>query len=257
MIVGSFSKLPGEKRDFLIDWTSRLSGADTIGTSTVTTDAGLTLSAKTIVGKTVTFFAEGGTAGTSYTVTNLVTTTAGLVLEAQIVIAVSSIVVGANSYATAADADSYHAARGNAAWMAGDFTSREAALIRASSYLTSLSWIGTRTDGRSQALAWPRTGVVDAEGNDLASDELPAEVRDACIEIALREVASPGVMAPDVTMSAAVKREKIGEIEVEYLGTASASSAVPVVTAISGLIDQFLVSPNSGSGSKTTWLDRA
>ena len=68
---------------------------------------------------------------------------------------------GANSFASLADADAYHAARLTEAWadsLAGD--KKEAALIRATDWLNrKVRWEGCKTT-RKQRIAWPRTGVA-------------------------------------------------------------------------------------------------
>ena len=91
---------------------------------------------------------------------------------------------GANSFASVADADAYHAARLTAAWTDElAEVQKEAALIRASDWLNrKVMWNG-RKASRSQRMAWPRSGVVTQDG-EIAPDEIPAEVVEACCELA-------------------------------------------------------------------------
>ena len=91
---------------------------------------------------------------------------------------------GANSFASVADADAYHAARLTAAWTDElAEIQKEAALIRASDWLNrKVMWNG-RKASRSQRMAWPRSGVVTQDG-EIAPDEIPAEVVEACCELA-------------------------------------------------------------------------
>lgn len=146
-----------------------------------------------------------------------------------------------------ADADTYHEAKGNAAWAAGDDSDKETAIRRATSALNGYNWQGVRTNGRSQALAWPRAGVVDREDLAIASDEIPQEIVDACCELALRELATPGVLTPDLTPGDAVKREKVGSLEVEYANPSTdLSDARMQVSIVGPLVNQFL---KYGSGS--------
>lgn len=148
------------------------------------------------------------------------------------------------------DATAYHAARGNAEWASVSYSEgdREAAIRRATAFLSnSFTWAGLRTRARNQALAWPRSGVVDQEGNGILADEIPIEVSDACAEIALRELVAPGAMNPDFTSSELVKREKVGQIEVEYaLSSTSADAQRPVLLVVRDSIGKFL---KSGSGN--------
>lgn len=153
----------------------------------------------------------------------------------------------ADAFISEEEADTYHEARGNTDWT-GDFTGdKEAAIRRATAVLNSYLWQGYRTQGRNQSLSWPRASVVDREGLPIGIDEIPQELKDACAEIAMRELVTPNGLTPDVRLSDSVRREKIGEIEVEYSSSnASASAYVPVVTVIGPLINQFLT---AGAGS--------
>lgn len=149
-------------------------------------------------------------------------------------------------YGTLEAADTYHQSRGNAAWTGTD-TAKTAALVRASDYVDSLSqrqvspgvyeqvFGGTRTGGRSQARVWPRTGAYDSDGNAIPSDSVPVEVEFATYEAALRELVSPGSLAPDYVPAQAVKREKVDVLEVEYATAVTAggvSPTSPVIAAV-------------------------
>lgn len=163
-------------------------------------------------------------------------------------------VANADAFVSLAGCDAYHTSKGNTAWTGDDTTMKEPAIRRATSYLSNLRWQGDRVSGRSQALAWPRSDVYDAENNLVGNDELPQEVVDACCELALRELVEANSIAPDFVSSDKVKREKIGEIEVEYADTSnSAKSVTPVIPIVDSLINQFLVS----GGSSTKFLNRS
>lgn len=140
-----------------------------------------------------------------------------------------------------ANVDAYHTARGNAAWTGTDAL-KEAAIRRATAFLSSaFSWQGLRTHGRDQALAWPRSGVVDREGYGIVSDTIPIEIRQALAEIALRELVTPGSMTPDFAANELAKREKVGEIEIEYaLANLTAEAARPVLLVVKDLVGQFM-----------------
>lgn len=102
----------------------------------------------------------------------------------------------ADSYVSVADADAYWAKRGNAAWPAALIQDREAALVRATSYVDAeYRWRGTKAKP-AQALAWPRYDVyVDAWPLD--STIIPRQVKDAVCEMALKALA--GDIAADVS----------------------------------------------------------
>lgn len=120
----------------------------------------------------------------------------------------------ADSYASLAEADAYHAARGNAAWaaLATDLL-REQALRRATDYMGQVyayAWQGKRATAE-QALDWPRAGVVVFEVA-VSPAIVPPKIRDACAELALKAAAT--VLAPD--LGPAKKRVKVGPLETEY-----------------------------------------
>lgn len=147
-----------------------------------------------------------------------------------------------------ADVDTYHTNLGNSTWT-GDNADKEAAIRRASLYLTnSYTWAGNKINAREQALAWPRAGVIDGDGYGVASDAVPKEIKDACSELALRELVTPSSLTPDVTPSEAVKREKVGDLEVEYSNPATnASTATPIISIVNDLVGPFLKGGSYGN----------
>jgi len=162
-------------------------------------------------------------------------------------------------YGTLVGADSYHQARGNAAWAAGSDDARIGALVRATDYidgryrvlLASGRWSsmfpGVRTAGRGQANEWPRTGATDYDGDPIQPDEIPEEVERATYEAALRELASPGSLSPDFLASEAVTREKVGPIEVTYADAAADGQPNrPVIPAIDEILAPLLRTPAVG-----------
>ncbi|MDN3273387.1 hypothetical protein QWJ07_03970 [Frankia sp. RB7] len=119
------------------------------------------------------------------------------------------------TYATVEEVTAYLTARGlNAAWDAAGGTKQNAALVEATSFLdAAFSWVGSIADS-SQTLAWPRLCAYDREGRVL--DGIPQQVKDACSELA--NLALGGRLMPMdlASNSATVKRDKIGDVEVEY-----------------------------------------
>lgn len=108
---------------------------------------------------------------------------------------------------------------------------------------------GTKTGGRSQIRAWPRTGASDVEGHEIPVSEVPVEIEQATYEAALREYDQPGSLVPDYVGSDRVKSESVGPLSVTYADShteGSARDAYPVI----GVIDRIL-SPLLGSSSGT------
>ncbi|MEQ1407769.1 DnaT-like ssDNA-binding protein [Neorhizobium sp. Rsf11] len=107
---------------------------------------------------------------------------------------------------------------------------------------------GMRTGGYAQERAWPRTGATTYYGEAIPSNVIPDPIVNAAYEAAFLELTNPGSLSPVVTGSSTVKREKVGQLEVEYQQTATdltpaelAALATPVVTVIDGLLWPFLV----------------
>lgn len=157
------------------------------------------------------------------------------------------------AYVERAEADAYHSARGNSAWAEGSEESRDAALIRASEAIDALygsKFPGQKSGGRNQTLAWPRENwdssfVTDNEGFDIPNDEIPQEICDATCEAALRELASPGSMMPDLERGGSIKRMAAGSVEIEYSDNAPSSTTFSIINGIlSSLIGN---APSQGS----------
>jgi hypothetical protein len=106
---------------------------------------------------------------------------------------------------------------------------------------------GTRTGGYSQERSWPRTGAETFYGEAIPSNVIPDPIIWASYTAAFQELTSPGSLAPVIIGSATVKREKVGPLETEYAVATTQADIVamstPVVTAIEGLLWQFLYQP--------------
>jgi hypothetical protein len=106
---------------------------------------------------------------------------------------------------------------------------------------------GRRTGGYAQERAWPRTGATTYYGEALPSDTVPVAIINASYEAAFLELSNPGSLSPVVTGTSTAKREKVGQLEVEYSTSTSTdidqivALATPVVTTIEGLLWPFLV----------------
>lgn len=141
----------------------------------------------------------------------------------------------AESYCSVSDADAWHAGRGITLWATMQLAEKEQALRRSTAYMLQryrMRWKGVRTSS-TQALDWPRYDVVREElieGDAVqvygsasayyASNAVPAEVRNACAELAFK--GAFGDLLPDVGRLA--KREKVDVIEVEYAENAPATT---------------------------------
>jgi len=157
------------------------------------------------------------------------------------------------AYADAAAYVAWHTAYRGAAPTA-DTTTIEAAIRRSVSYLDALRWVGTRVNGRSQSLSWPRQDAVDGEGNEIAETDIPAEMISAQHALTRAEIASPGALSPDVTLSGKKVLTEVKGIrwEVQKSGN-TVDAARQVVTEAMDLVKGLLI----GGGSDTRMLERA
>ena len=153
--------------------------------------------------------------------------------------------VDSESYASVADADTYHAKRGNAAWADFDTDVKEAHLRNATDYMSQVygqRWSGTRVTA-TQALDWPRyqaprKDVPGGYGSLPAYydyQSIPVELKNACILLAFK--AASGELAPDLDRP--TTSETVGPVSVTY--AAGAREAVKF-RAVDNLLAPLLCS---------------
>lgn len=108
---------------------------------------------------------------------------------------------------------------------------------------------GRRTAGYQQLHAFPRTGATTYYGEPITDGETPLAIANASFEAGWLEFNNPGILSPVITGSATVKREKIGQLEVEYSSSSTMSFedmiklATPFVLTIEGLLWMFFRAP--------------
>lgn len=186
--------------DYVFDWSAQmLADSDTIASATVSAPSGIGLGSPTVGASTVQVYVSGGSEGTTYAVINHIWTTGGRqddkVLELTVIQQPSvshALVVEdgtakstANSYASVASGDSYHAGHLYAtAWTQEPDARKEKALIWATRLLDEwFEWEG-RKASENQAVQWPRHGARDRGGYVIDSDAIPVALRDATCELA-------------------------------------------------------------------------
>lgn len=151
----------------------------------------------------------------------------------------------ADSYASTAQADAYHALRGNTAWAALTDERKEQCLRLGTEHMSAYAgqWKGERVTS-TQALDWPRFGVV-ANGYELDYQTIPAPIVNACIVLALKSSAAE--LAPD--LGAQKQSVKVGPIETTYFaGTRQAVKYQAV---------ENMLAPYFGSGAGLVKVIRA
>ena len=147
-------------------------------------------------------------------------------------------------YGTVAEADTYHAARGNTDWTAASNDAKEQALIRATEYIDGhyrSTFMGYKAGGRSQVREWPREDFFVLEKTqwlELPSDEIPREIEEATYEAALREL-TPGFLVPDVIPGKNKKSVSVdGAVSVEYWS----DEQYPVIKKIDQILAPLIAS---------------
>lgn len=200
------TKQPNETLAYSFEFADRI-GDTSVVISSISTITGtafglidgssaITISGQAIDGQDINVLIAGGTLGEDYTLLCRVLCDNGeaydvdgilrvLDISSALVLEDGSIVAGANSYASIAQANSYLRAQARASdWDALDNVTKAGRLIAATAYLDAHArWCGTIVSD-DQALGWPRSDAIDKHGRELADDEIPAAVRNAVIEIA-------------------------------------------------------------------------
>lgn len=141
-----------------------------------------------------------------------------------------SKVADANTLITAAMVADHATLVGNLQWALASDATKEQAIYRVMRWFGSLEprMKGQRT-WTDQELAWPRAGVW-AYGREIANNHIPKELKQALMEGALLELATPDALQPS-QITGHVRSEKkylegVGGKETEYF-------AAPPIGAIS------------------------
>jgi hypothetical protein len=157
----------------------------------------------------------------------------------------------AESYVSLADASTYAVAHGLTFPITGtDQIPAEQALRRATTWIDFAfrgGFAGFRKTLRVQALEWPRRGAYDIHGYLIDESELPRELIAATVEAAVRELAKPGSLNPDVIPGQIKKRVSVaGAVDVEYaIGAGTAQEQQPMIAVINGILSPLLVGQRS------------
>lgn len=134
----------------------------------------------------------------------------------------------ANAFVSVSEADDYFELRNVTTWDALSDETKQAAIVRATEFLNQYEsqYPGTRKT-LGQSLSWPRSGADYLDGESIGSSIIPPEIKKACFELAYRATSSD--LAPDINYSTAVRRQRVGKIEVEYFNKGSGAKIYPTV----------------------------
>ncbi len=143
------------------------------------------------------------------------------------------------AYASTSDGDAYFAARGSpSAWASASTTAKEIALVAATDHIDRA--YGPRFSGDrstiTQRLGWPRAGV-ERDGIVLDVAPLPRELREACIEAAIRYIQN-GAFIVDIDSPGTVIEEEVsvGDLSkrTKYAGGKGVGKQYPIVGYLLG-----------------------
>lgn len=138
---------------------------------------------------------------------------------------------GYNCYvAQAAATDYLSLSVGAASWTSATSAEKDAALVSATRALDKMIWQGEKADP-DQALAFPRTGIVDREGNALPDDEIPPDITAACIELALALIVDSALYTAQDT-SKNISSLKAGSAAITYFRPQAGGRFPPQVSAL-------------------------
>jgi len=161
----------------------------------------------------------------------------------------------ANSYCTLAEADQYHDNRPavSTTWADASENNKIRALLWATQLMESLfTWTGYATT-TTQALGWPRTGLLERIDVVLDSDVVPSEVKNAEAEFA-RQLLVANRGQDNEIESQGITSIKAGSVFLQFTA-AQYNKVVPDVVYL--MIPQEWFSSVRGRMSATRILERA
>jgi len=153
-----------------------------------------------------------------------------------------TIVANANALVDWDYAENYHYLRGNSAWADGAVIAKQQAIIRGTQALCVAyrdRFSGEQVEYGVQALEFPRAEIYI---NDIEqpSDSIPDAIKQAVCELALRELANPNGVLPDMERGGDIKSVKADTVSIEFMDKASSFTTIPFV-------DKLLTNYISGS----------
>lgn len=165
-----------------------------------------------------------------------------------------ALVVGTNSYINVADANTYFADLIHSGpWDAATAETKAKALVSATKMLDRRYWAGTKYSD-AQALDWPRSGITDPDGNEVAEDTVPQFVLDATCELALALIEDATIQSSDD--SGGIKSIKTGTVSVEFIGNNATdyfSTGLPQI--VQELLGYYLAGANDFAGPFVSGTD--
>lgn len=223
------------------DWSTWL-GSETIASSSWAADAGITIDSDSNSTTATSVFLSGGTAGTSYTLSNTITDTAGntevehfeVYVRQGLTVETGTGASDSNSYVSEEEFAEYLGSRGLT-----NTADLSVLLLKAMDYLETLDYLGSKYS-ETQALQWPRYSVY-IDGYSIPSTTIPNELKLAQMRLAY-EIDQGN--DPLSTIERKVKREKVGPVEVEY---SESSASSDILRSVNKMIRKLLSGTNGAA----------
>lgn len=154
----------------------------------------------------------------------------------------------ANSFADLATIRAYAADRGIDLSAPGTSDAALQALaVKATDYLASFAkqYVGQPTT-ITQALPWPRTGVINSDGTAFPDNDIPDALVNACCQLCIEENNGVNLQrTSDYGASGFVVRSKVDVIETQFSERIGTSKA-PLMPAVDRWLDTLLAPRASG-----------
>ena len=156
------------------------------------------------------------------------------------------------SYATVDELDAYVPIDNVALDSSLDEAAKENLLVRAARMIDAIGdreerWPGRRrntdADGNAviQRLSWPRSAAIMRDGSDIPQDSIPPQVKDAQCELAVYISANPDDAAQVIDMLRIVKRERIEELDTEYMPVKDVETLRRIFTSVEDILSAILL----------------
>jgi hypothetical protein len=147
-----------------------------------------------------------------------------------------------NSYLDADEAADYFAERlHSSAWTAASAGDKDAALIQATRVIDARVCFAGMATTATQALRWPRSGLVSMNGYPLGDDVIPDQLKDAVCELALT------LLDGDVTIESEIVTQGITKVKADTVevgfDTAKATTREVPKHVIEMLVPAWLCPP--------------
>jgi hypothetical protein len=142
-------------------------------------------------------------------------------------------------YESSTNCEAFENSRAGSTWpQTGTNPAKDTALVTATRWMNEQKWQGTVTTP-GQALAWPRTGVVDINGAAVAGNVTPNEILWGYYELATALLADPTILDNALGQASNVKAVRAGSAEVRFFRPVGGSR---LPTSVFEMIRVFLAS---------------